>query len=92
MGIIPRGVFVSHTVDDKVIVVSGSLPGANGGVVARLEELPVYRFGRKILIPFDNHAGVALRNQLSSPTCFRHSLFLQPSLSSKRAGSADIEA
>ena len=86
--IIPGGIFVVHAVNDQMIVVSSSLPWADGGVLARLQKFFFYRFCGKILVAFDNHAVVTLRNHFSAPACFCHSVFANPMRNSKRAGSA----
>src|SRR5258708_35443768 len=63
-----------------MVIVCGSLPGANGSVVARLEKFFLHRPSRKILIPLHDGASVALCNDLAGPDRLWHNTFPQSSL------------
>ena len=51
--VVPGRVFVSLAVHQYVIVVRGSFPRADGGVIAGLEEFTVNAFGGEIVVSFD---------------------------------------
>jgi hypothetical protein len=72
VGIIPGSVLIPHPVDLDVVIIRGAFPGTNRSVIARTEKLFLHCFQRKVLIPFHDHAGVALCNHFSAPRCPRH--------------------
>src|SRR5579863_8887738 len=72
VGIIPGGVLIPHPVHLDVVIIRGAFPGTNRSVIARPEKFFLHCFQRKILIPFHDHAGVALCNHFSAPRRPRH--------------------
>src|SRR5260370_38627786 len=62
LGVIPGGIVVAHSIHFDMVIISGSLPGANGSVVARLEKFFLHRPGRKILMSLHDGASIALCN------------------------------
>src|SRR6266403_2420725 len=72
LGIIPGGVVVLHAVHSDVIVLRGSFPGTNRGVIAVHQDLFFHGFGREILVALNHDRGAALRNHFSAPGCFGH--------------------
>ena len=63
----PSGVGVLLPVVEECVIVSFALPGANRVSVARLEELPAQRFGRKIMVAFHDLRAIGLSDDFSVP-------------------------
>ena len=70
----PSRIVVPHPVHFQRVVVRGSLPRALRRVRTWLQKFLLYRIRREILIPFYNFRRVAFRNDLATPSRFRHSI------------------
>jgi hypothetical protein len=70
----PSGIVIPHSAYFHVKIMRGSLPWAFTCVPTGLQELPAHRVLRKIVIPFYNHARVALRDHFATPDCLSHFL------------------
>src|SRR5215469_18046359 len=57
-----------------MIVVRRPFPGAHRSVCTGPQVPLVDRFGREILVAFDDDTRVAVRNQLTGPKCLSHEI------------------
>jgi hypothetical protein len=63
---------VDLAIDHDMVVAGNTLPRAGGASVAGLKILHIQGVSRKILIPFDNFAPIALSQNGSIPNCSGH--------------------